>query len=240
MNNPEKKFNGSESVKSNWANEQLQWDIKDVLVATSENWDKEKDFEQKISNIDEIIENIFDYCLKVNIITSEREEKERNIYDEEIKPRLQDEEILEFVSHILWKNNKLLPSRLLREIESFETIKMMEKSAKHIYPSAVIDNLEVYAKFAKVKELDEKQIISRYIDGWLPPRRLDDEYEDYLYIKNYEYKNEKLKPFLLSLINDNNVDPSLVAYFFDIFKDDEDFWDERKEYIITLINTKWL
>lgn len=240
MNDLEKWFNGSELVKSNWANKKLQWDIKDVLVATSENWYEEDNLEQKIWNIDETIENIFEYCLKSNVITPERVENERNIYNQEVKPRLQDKKILEYVDSILSKNNKLLPSRLLREIESLETIIMIKKSAKHVYPSVIMDNYEIYNKFAKVKELDEKQVISRCINKWFHPRRLDDEYEDYLYIKNYEYKNEELRSFILALIKNNNVDPSLVVYFFDIFKDYANCWTKEKKYIRQLIKTKWL
>ena len=59
------------------------------------------------------------------------------------------------------------------------------------------------------------------------------------YIKNYEYKNPELRSFILSLINDNGVDPSLVAYYFSIIKDKADFWEDDKEYILRLINTPW-
>jgi hypothetical protein len=66
---------------------------------------------------------------------------------------------------------------------------------------------------------------------------VEEEYENYKDIVNYEYKDENLKQFLLSLIKDEKISPSLIELYFDIFSDME-FGEETENYIRNIINKK--
>jgi len=66
---------------------------------------------------------------------------------------------------------------------------------------------------------------------------VEEEYENYKDIVNYEYKDENLKQFLLSIIKDEKISPSLIELYFDIFSDME-FGEETENYIRNIINKK--
>ena len=217
--------------KENWVDEKAQDTILKTLDSTVE--------EQILAIDNEIVRNTLTNYLHEKILKPEAVLEQCRIYKDNIKPRLEDEEILESFNKILSINSKLLPSKLLIELENTEAIKLMDRSLKHILPSVIAEFYDTYVKFSKVKDFDAKKIIYRYIDEWFTPDAVDEMYEDYVYIKDYKYKNPELRSFLLSLVEEKNVSPSLIAYYFSIIKDKADFWDEDKEYILSLINTHW-
>ena len=221
-----------ESVeKENWVDEKAQDTILKTLDSTVE--------EQILAIDNEIVRNTLSNCLHEKILKPEAVLEQCRIYKDNIKPRLENEEMMESFNKILSINSKLLPSRLLIELQNVEAIKLMERSLKHIFPSVIAEFYDTFIKFSKVEDLDAKKIIYRYIDKWFTPDAVDEMYEDYVNIRDYNYKNQELKSFLLSLIEENNVNASLIAYYFSIIKDKADFWEDDKEYILKLINTPW-
>lgn len=229
-----------EPVKENWLEE------KDVSVSLLSGLGAENSIEQMIWDIDNSnVRDILAYNLNENLRTREELKKEIAIYYQEIEPRLWDKD-LNKMFNLLVTARRTLPSFILKEFgyrdqilaESDPKVKeLMEISLKHDkFPSLVLNGKDFYKKFAEVKDEESRNIIVYYLGNWLSPRLVNDEYEDYLDIKNYEYKNEDLKNFLLSLIAERKADPSIIAFFFDIFKDYIEFWDEQKIYIMRLIN----
>jgi hypothetical protein len=63
-----------------------------------------------------------------------------------------------------------------------------------------------------------------------------EEYEVYVDIKNYEYKSEDMKNYVLSLIR-SWVRPKSVDRIFDLIKDNTECWPETQKYIKQLLNT---
>lgn len=229
-----------EPVKENWL------PGNNVLGNISETFGAENSIEQMIWDIDNSdIRNTLAYNLKENLRTREELKKEIVIYYEKIEPKLWDED-LKNLFNLLVANRRILPSFILKEFEYRDQIlaesdpkvkELMEISLKHDkFPSLVLNGKEFYKKFAAVEDKESKNIILYYLENWLSPRLVNDEYEDYLDIKNYEYKNEDLKNFLLSLIDERKANPSIIAFFFNIIKDYTSFWDEQKIYIMRLIN----
>lgn len=206
---------------------------------------------QMIWDIDnERVRFILEYYLNNKTLTTETLMKEISIYYEEVEPKLWDEKLKQLFE-LLINKKRILPSSIVKEFKNRDEIlmesdpevkRLMEISLeKKWFPSLILRRKYVYEKLAGVTDEDSKKIILYYLESWLSPELVNDEYEDYVYIKNYEYKNENLKNFIISLIdNNNNVNPSLVAFFFDIFKDWTEFWEDDKKYIIWLINTRWL
>ena len=237
-------------VKENWLKAtKISWEILDDLGA-------EGSIEQMISDIDNgRIWEILRYHLTENWRSREEIKKEVLIYYKDIEPRLGDEK-LNTLFNILITKKRILPSWILEEFKIRDKIlaepdpkvkELMEISLKHDkFPSLVLNGKELYKKFAEVEDRESRNIILYYLEEWLSPRLVNDEYEDYLDISRYEYKNEDLKNFILSLIDKRKVKPSLVALFFDIFKDwtefkdDKDGHNEKKDYIVSLFNTRWL
>ena len=220
-------------VKENWLKAtKISWEILDDLGA-----------EGSISGkIWEVLTYHFEHWR-----SREEIKEEISIYIKDIKPRLTDKELNTLFNTLIDK--RLLPSRIFEEFKAREEIlnepesevrEFMKKSlGKNVFPSIVLAGKDAYKRLIKIKNEDERRIITYYLENWYSPKWVEEKYEDYVYIKNYEYKNPELRSFILSLINDNGVDPSLVAYYFSIIKDKADFWEDDKEYILRLINTPW-
>ena len=217
-----------------------------VLGNISETLGVENSIEQMIWDIDNpIIRDILTYNLKENLRTREELKEEIEIYYEKIKPELWDEDSSNLFN-LLVNNRRILPSSILKEFEYRDQIfvesdpkvkELMEISLKHgKIPSLVLNGRKFYKKFAEAEDKESKDIILYYLQNWLSPRLVNDEYEDYLDIKNYEYKNEDLKNFLLSLIDERKASPSIISLYFDIIKDNTEFWDAQKTYIMRLIS----
>ena len=236
----ERWFNGSEPEK-NWLEERkMSGEIINDLGA-------EGSIEQMVWDIDNArIREILMYNLNEKLRTREDIKKEIAVYYEKIEPRLWDESFNELFNMLISKK-RIIPSHISEEFKCRDQImaesdpkvkELMEISlANKRFPSMVLQWRNIYEELAKVENEDEKRIIKYYLKNGLSPRWVEDEYVFYTYIRDFEYKNEKLKSFLLSLINDNNVAPSLVVNYFDIFKNDTIF---REAYIRSLINTWWL
>ncbi len=77
-------------------------------------------------------------------------------------------------------------------------------------------------------------MIVRYLEEWYTPKSVNDEYESFVKIMSYEYKDENLKNFILSLIKEEQVTPSLIELYFDSFKDRKKS-DETEQYIRMLL-----
>lgn len=237
-----------------------EWIDKNIESAR-ENWLEEKKSSANLldnlraeNSIDQMMWDVLAYYLKEGLRTREELTKEIEIYNDEIKPKLWDKDLNKLFKLLL--TARRLPSVILKEFgyrdlvltESDPEVKeLMEISLRHNkLPSVILGWKDFYKKFAKVKDEKPRNIILYYLKDWLSPRSVNDEYEDYLDISSYEYKNENLKNFLLSLIDERKVEPLVVASFFGIFKDwtefedDEDGHNEKKEYIISLFNTRWL
>lgn len=244
--------NKIESAKEGWLQEKTSNEIWEVL-------DGEGSIQQMISDIDnEKIRNILEYFYnrKDNSLQSQRLKEEVALYYDELEPKLKDKELNELFNR-LTNTRKLLPSSILKEFqirdeilaESDPLIKnLMVILLKKATPSTILPSFEtereksreIYRELATVTNPDEKEIIQRYLDEWYSPKLIKEEYEDYVYIKNYGYKNEDLKNYILSVINDKKENPSLIMFFFDIFKDWTEFWEDGRNYIIWLINSHWL
>ena len=238
------------SEQSSWLSKKLQWELWAALINASKDVATEGSIEQMIWDIDNSkIRGIFEYYLKEKLHTKEEIKEEISIYYSEVEPMLWDAELNKLFNALV-NRKKVLPSSIMMEFKIKDEIlgeqdsdarELMKISLEHeLFPSLILDGKDIYKKFAWVKDDESRKIILYYLESWLTARWVDERYEDYLYIKNYEYKNEELKSFILALIKNNNVDPSLVIYFFDIFKNYTKFWEEEQNYITLLINTKWL
>jgi len=227
-------------VHADWLEKKVSNDIFDGLGA-------ENSIEQMIWDIENVsIRNVLMNTLKENLRTREELRKEISIYYEEIEPRLWDNDLNKLFNLLVANGKRILPSFILKEFEYRDQIlaesdpkvrELMEISLKHDkFPSLVLNGGEFYKKFAEAEDKGSKDIILYYLQNWLSPRLVNDEYEDYLDIKNYEYKNEDLKNFLLSLIDERKASPSIISLYFDIIKDNTEFWDAQKTYIMRLIN----
>lgn len=225
-----------------------------------ETLDSEDGINQTILDVDnEKIKNILKYYFHTKSRTLEEKSRtlkeinaEIKVYNEEIKPRLEDKQANELFNRLL-RNRKILPSSILKEFQIRDEIlaesdpkirEFMELSLTKNFPSVILPGIESLRQRSKdaCKELvavtdpDEKKIIQRYLDQWYSPIWIKEEYEDYVYIKNYEYKNEDLKIFVLSLIENKKENPSLISYFFEIFKNWTTFWEDEEKYIRSLMN----
>lgn len=238
-------FNSSESVKNWLEKKKMSWEILNDLGA-------EGSIEQMIWDIDnESVSKILDYYLKEKLRTKEEIMQEIDVYYNEVLPKLWDNE-LNTLFNLLVSRKRILPSSIIKEFKNRDEIlsesnpevkKLMETSLTHNrFPSLVLDGKDTYKRLATVQDEELKNVILYYLECGLSPEWVESEYEDYNYIKNYKYKNEDLRNFLISLIdiNDKCIDSSLVAYFFDIFKDWTEFWEDKEKYIMSLINTRWL
>jgi len=173
--------------------------------------------------------------------TLKQVKKEIKIYNDSFD-KLSDEELMEF--NALISRYQLLPSYWLKELSTKNEIlskdpeirKLMGLSLQNnIRPSIIKDGESIYEKLATVENPEEKYLILYYLQEWCLPKLVEEEYENYKDIKNYDYKDENLKQFLLSLIKDEKISPSLIELYFDIIKDKE-FWEETEKFIRRLIN----
>ena len=206
MENLEKKLNNSESVQKNWLPGNIQKELWETLVSSNE------DLNNQIMGIDnEVIKENIKYFLEKEIFTPERIQGEIDTYNR-IKAAFLDEWFRPILDKILSNEKmKVLPSYLETQIQFYEKLK-------------------------KVEADDERDIITHYIEEWLLPSLVYEEYEVYLDIKNYEYKSEDMKNYVLSLIR-SWVRPKSVDRIFDLIKDNTECWPETQKYIKQLLNT---
>ena len=206
MENLEKELNNSESVQKNWLPGNIQKELWETLVSSNE------DLNNQIMGIDnEVIKENIKYFLEKEIFTPERTQGEIDTYNR-IKAAFLDEWFRPILDKILSNEKmKVLPSYLETQIQFYEKLK-------------------------KVEADDERDIITHYIEEWLLPSLVYEEYEVYLDIKNYEYKSEDMKNYVLSLIR-SWVRPKNVDRIFDLIKDNTECWPETQKYIKQLLNT---
>ena len=139
----------------------------------------------------------------------------------------------------------MLPSAWVRQLEIKDVIlaesdpevkKLMEISLENgVRPSVIMEWKDLYSQLAVVEDPTEKDLILRYLSEWYTPKLVYNEHEIYEEIMSYEYKDEDLKDFLLSLMKDENVNPSFIELYFNLFCDKE-CWEETKNYIRLLLN----
>lgn len=206
MENLEKELNNSESVQKNWLPGNIQKELWETLVSSNE------DLNNQIMGIDnEVIKENIKYFLEKEIFTPERIQEEIDTYNK-IKIAFLDEWFRPILDKILSNEKmKVLPSDLDKQIQFYEKLK-------------------------KVEANDERDVITHYIEEWLLPSLVYEEYEVYLDIKNYEYKSEDMKNYVLSLIR-SWVRPKNVDRIFDLIKDNTECWPETQRYIKQLLNT---
>lgn len=206
MENLEKELNNSESVQKNWLQGNIQKELWETLVSSNE------DLNNQIMGIDnEVIKENIKYFFEKEIFTPERTQGEIDTYNR-IKAAFLDEWFRPILDKILSNEKmKVLPSYLETQIQFYEKLK-------------------------KVKANDERDVITHYIEEWLLPSLVYEEYEVYLDIKNYEYKSEDMKNYVLSLIR-SWVRPKNVDRIFDLIKDNTECWPKTQRYIKQLLNT---
>ena len=197
---------------------------------------------QMVENIkNEEVKSVLLSRFNNGVCTLKQAKKEIKIYNDSFD-KLSDEELMEF--NALISKYKLLPSCWLKELATKNEIlskdpeirKLMGLSLQNnIRPSIIKDGESIYERFAAVENPEEKDLILYYLQEWCLPKLVEEEYENYKDIVNYEYKDENLKQFLLSLIKDEKISPSLIELYFDIIKDKE-FWEETENFIRRLIN----
>ena len=206
MENLEKKLNNSESVQKNWLPGNIQKELWETLVSSNE------DLNNQIMGIDnEVIKENIKYFLEKEIFTPKKIQEEIDTYNK-IKIAFLDEWFRPILDKILSNEKmKVLPSYLETQIQFYEKLK-------------------------KVEANDERDVITHYIEEWLLPSLVYEEYEVYLDIKNYEYKSEDMKNYVLSLIR-SWVRPKNVDRIFDLIKDNTECWPETQRYIKQLLNT---
>lgn len=206
MEKLEKELNNSESVQKNWLPGNIQKELWETLVLSNE------DLNNQIMGIDnEVIKENVKYFLEKEIFTPERIQEEIDTYNK-IKIAFLDE----------WFRP------ILDKILSNEKMKVL--------PSYLETQIQIYEKLKKVEANDERDVITHYIEEWLLPSLVYEEYEVYLDIKNYEYKSEDMKNYVLSLIR-SWVRPKSVDRIFDLIKDNTECWPETQRYIKQLLNT---
>lgn len=206
MENLEKELNNSESVQKNWLPGNIQKELWETLVSSNE------DLNNQIMGIDnEVIKENIKYFLEKEIFTPEKIQGEIDTYNR-IKAAFLDEWFRPILDKILSNEKmKVLPSDLDKQIQFYEKLK-------------------------KVEADDERGVITHYIEEWLLPSLVYEEYEVYLDIKNYEYKSEDMKNYVLLLIR-SWVRPKSVDRIFDLIKDNTECWPETQRYIHQLLNT---
>lgn len=175
------------------------------------------------------------------ICTTRKMRKEIKLYRDAFN-KFSDEKLIEFNNVI--SKYQLLPSTSLDELlakdeilsEDPEIRQLMVLSLQNgIRPSVIMKEKAEYQKIATIEDKEWKDFILDYLQEWVLPKLVEEEYENYKDIRNYDYKDENLRHFLLSLIRDEKISPSLIELYFDIIKDKE-FWEETENYIRWLIN----
>lgn len=242
MNNLWEKLNQESELKGNWLQEKTSEEIGEAL-------DGEGGILQMIWDIDnDKVRNVLEHNLKLNITTPEEIKKEIAIYYNQVEPKLRDEQLEELFNRLVTGRN-LLPSSILREFqnrgkitaeENSEVRKLMEISLDHwVNPSSVIRDTSIYKDLVAVKDSEEKELILRYLNNWCSAIWTKDEYEYYLCIKNYNYKSNDLKKFIISLIIEENVYPSDILRIFELFQDSTECWEDTKKLIRSKIESEW-
>lgn len=175
------------------------------------------------------------------VCTTRQMRKEIKLYCDSFN-KFSDEKLIEFNNMI--SKYHILPSTSLNELtakdevlsEDPEIRQLMVLSLQNgIRPSVIMREKAEYQKMATVENPEEKYLILYYLREWCLPKLVEEEYENYKDVVNYEYKDENLKQFLLSLIKDEKISPSLIELYFDIFKDKE-FSEETENFIRRIIN----
>lgn len=175
------------------------------------------------------------------VCTTRQMRKEIKLYCDSFN-KFSDEKLIEFNNMI--SKYHILPSTSLNELtakdevlsEDPEIRQLMVLSLQNgIRPSVIMREKAEYQKMATIENKEWKDFILYYLQEWILPKLVEEEYENYKDIKNYDYKDENLKKFVLWLIRDEGVNPSLIELYFDLFKDKE-FWEETEIYIRWLIN----
>lgn len=205
--------------------------------------DEKQYVSQMVSEIDnENLRSVLNHYFHEEKYSSEKIVKEIEIYYKEIEPRLSNEASEKFFNNLLkWK---LLPSSISKEfivrdeifLEDSQIKEMMEISLENgVRPSVIMEWKDLYSQLVVVEDPTEKDLILRYLSEWYTPKSVYNEHEIYEEIMSYEYKDEDLKDFLLSLMKDENVNPSFIELYFNLFCDKE-CWEETKNYIRLLLN----
>ena len=244
MSNLEKWFyDESETVKETWLQEKTSNEIWDVL-------DGEGSVSQMIWDIEnEKIRYSLSYFMnkKDNPLQSQNIQEEISIYYNEIEPRLKDEKLKEIFNHLV-NNRLILPSSILREFKIRDKIleeldseakKLMEISLVHITPSGILRDKSIYKDLASIKDLEGRELVLRFLNNWSSAIWAKDEYEYYLCIKNYNYKSDDLKEFIISLIIEEKIYPSDILRVFELFQDKTECWENTKNFIRSKIDSEW-
>ena len=199
MSNLEQWFNKSESIKEKW----LDWGKQDELwkalnETTNDEWNEKgrmADISNKILNIDnEIIRDNIRYFFDKENCDLEVIDKEIAIYNKDIKPKLSDE----------WVN------RVFSTLISNRKIKVV--------PSYLKKQFDIYNKLKVIELEDEKKIISHYMWEWFPPSLVEEEYDIYVDTKTQRFQSEKVKAFVLWLM-ENGVRPKTMDIYLSLFKE---------------------
>jgi len=242
MNNVEKRF--SDNSESKWSEvKQNNEDVsKELWNALSED-NAILEMIWKVKN--EKIRSILEYAFNEKVCTAEKIREEIVIYEDEIEPKLSDTEWISLFNRVI-RGEKVLPSWILKEFNIRDEIlsqpdsgvkHLMEGTLHLLLPSVVFESKDIYEKFTKVEELDERKIISYYFDAGFSPKAVDEEYEDYVEIKNYD--NEDVKELALAYVETWKM-PSLAVFYLDLFKKIVEYWKETKDYILWIIKeTQW-
>ena len=242
MNNVEKKF--SENSESKW--NEIKQNKENVSQELWNALSEDKAIHEIIWNVkNEKIRSVLEYAFNEKVCTAEEIKKEIAIYEDEIKPKLSDTESISLFNRIT-RSEKVLPSKILKEFNIRDEIlsqpdsgvkHLMEGTLHLLLPSVVFESKDIYEKFTKVEELDERKIISYYFDAGFSPKAVDEEYEDYVDIKNCD--NEDVKELALAYVETWKM-PSLAVFYLDLFKKIAEYWKETKDYILWLIEeTQW-
>lgn len=188
------------------------------------------------------VKSVLLLCVNEWRYTLPRMKEEICIYNDSIG-KFSDEKIVE-INDIISKYN-ILPSAWVREIAMKDQIlsesdpkvrELMEISLKSmVKPSVILESRDFYEKLATVESQEEKDLIVYYLKEWYSSKLVNDEYEIFGEITSYEYKDENLKNFILSLIKNEKINPSFIELYFDLFKDRE-YSDETENYMRWLLN----
>ena len=234
MEDLEKWFNNEPESVEDW----LKGKVSDEAYKAL---DIESSVKQMIWSVEnERMRYILEYNWKERICTSEEINNEIAIFRDKIAPTLRNEELNHLFDRLTMKG-RLLPSRILKEFQIRDEIlaesdpdvkEIMKISLKKIFPSAILNDRAIYQKIAKMENPDEKGIILHYFDYWFSPKWVDEQYEDFVYIK--EYDNEGVRDLALAFIYGWNM-PSLAMLHLDLFHEIVGYWEDVKNYILWLI-----
>ena len=234
MEDLEKWFNNEPESVEDW----LKGKVSDEAYKAL---DIESSVKQMIWSVEnERMRYILEYNWKERICTSEEIKNEIAIFRDKIAPTLRNEELNHLFDRLTMKG-RLLPSRILKEFQIRDEIlaesdpdvkEIMKISLKKIFPSAILSDKAIYQKIAKMENPDEKGIILHYFDYWFSPKWVDEQYEDFVYIK--EYDNEGVRDLALAFIYGWNM-PSLAMFHLDLFHEIVGYWEDVKNYILWLI-----